>query len=342
MKRIGALSRMKWRMLLLVLQAGYTADAAIADHEIDESNSLCAASDGPESVQVERVLTAGQIDSSTVDVGALAVVVYEQGERHPVSGAWTQLDTVRGYIKAVDSRRLIVGLEPDGWSKWIALERIQTLSLIGAPFSGSADRDHTHTSTTKRAQPAQAEPEAAHSDSLSEQMEAMVKRYYTKADKREALRIAKKLAAGGAMGVGVGLVGAAIALDIEGRSRSEPEPSTDPSSGDALGSLFATVLGSCIGNMVGAAIGVSLVDPQDNSRITFGHSLAGSVVGLLGGIGLTAASKGTLWPSLFVGPVAMATAWSERLRKPPEFSRVSFGLAPTFNGGLSAVAQLRF
>ena len=69
MKRIGALSRMKWRVLLLVLQAGYTADAAIADHEIDEFNFFCAASDGPESVRVERVLTAGQIDSSTVDVG---------------------------------------------------------------------------------------------------------------------------------------------------------------------------------------------------------------------------------------------------------------------------------
>ena len=104
-----------------------------------------AASDVPESVRVERVLTAGQIDSSTVDVGALAMVVYGQGKRHPISAAWTQLDTVRGYIKAVDPRRLIVGLEPDGWSKWIALERIQTLSLMGAPFSGSADRDHTRT-----------------------------------------------------------------------------------------------------------------------------------------------------------------------------------------------------
>ena len=325
MKRINALSGMKWRVLLLVFLAGYTADVAIADHEIDESDFLCAASDGPESMRVERVLTAGQIDSSTVDVGALAVVVYGQEERHPISGAWTQLDTVIGSIKAVDSRRLIVGLEPDGWSKWIALERIQTLSLIGAPLS-AADRDPTRTSPTKRTQPAQADPEVARSDSLSEQ---------------KALRIGKKLAAGVGGGLVGALTGGIIAVSSLG-APPEAEPGTDPSSGDALGSLFATILGSCIGNMVGAAIGVSLVDPQDNSRITFGHSLAGSVVGLLGGIGLTAASKGTLWPSLFVGPVAMATAWSERLRKPPEFSRVSFGLAPTFNGGLSAFAQLRF
>ena len=74
-----------------------------------------------EGVRVERVLTADQIDSSTVDVGAFVVVVYGQGKRHPVSGAWTKLDTVRGSIKAVDSRRLIVGLAPDGWSKWSRL-----------------------------------------------------------------------------------------------------------------------------------------------------------------------------------------------------------------------------
>ena len=305
------------------------------DAEVDAS-----ASNGPESVRVERVLATGQIDSSTVDVGAFVVVVYGQGERHPVSGAWTQLDTVKGSIKAVDSRRLIVGLEPDGWSKWIALERIQTLSLIGAPLS--ADRDHTRTSTTKWVQPAQAESGAARSDSLSEQREAMVKRYYTKADNRDSLRIVKKLAAGVLGGVAGGLTGAAIARSMERRSRSEPEPGTDPSSGYALGTLIANIKGFCIGGMFGAVIGVSLVDRQDNFRITLGHSLAGSVVGLLGGIGLTAASKGTLWPSLFVGPAAMATAWSERWRKPPESRRVSVGLVPNPKGGLSAIATLRF
>ena len=206
MKRINALSGMKWRMLLLVLQAGYTADAAIADHEIDESNFLYAASDGPESVRVERVLTADQIDSSTVDVGALAVVVYGQGERHPISGTWTQLDTVRGSIKAVDSRQLIVGLEPGGWSKWTALERTQTLSLIGAPFSSSADRDHIRTRITKRVQLAQ----TALEDSL------MVKEMHPPFDiENEALRFSAKVAAGTASSVvftaiGFGVVGHAL------------------------------------------------------------------------------------------------------------------------------------
>ena len=44
--------------------------------------------------RVERVLAAGQIDSSTVDVGTFTVVIYGQGERQPVSGAWTKLDTL--------------------------------------------------------------------------------------------------------------------------------------------------------------------------------------------------------------------------------------------------------
>ena len=323
MKRIGALSRMKWRVLLLVLQAGYTADAAIADHEIDEFNFFCAASDGPESVRVERVLTAGQIDSSTVDVGALAVVVYGQGKRHPISAAWTQLDTVRGYIKAVDSRRLIVGLEPDGWSKWIALERIQTLSLIGAPLS-AADRDPTRTSTTKRAQPAQAEPVAARSDSLSEQMEAMVKRYYTKADNREALRILKKVGAGTASGLFV--TGAVMNFLYERDSKRS----------NALTYFWGGLL---FGTTAGFPIGVTLVDPYDSLTMTL---LAGVIPGSVG-IGL-------VWPAnheigflvAYVTPIIGSLIASEKWRKPPEARRVSFGLSPIPNGGLYHTILLTF
>ena len=353
MQRIGALSEMKWRVLLLVLQAGYTADAAIADHEIDASNFLCAASDGPESVRVEQVLTADQIDSSTVDVGALAVVVYEQGERHSISGTWTQLDTVRGYIKAVDPRRLIVGLEPDGWSKWIALDRIQTLSLIGAPFSGSADRDHTRTRTTKRVPPAQAEPEAARSDSLSEQMEAMVKRYYTKADNREALRIGKKVAAGVGGGLVGALTGGIIAVSSLG-APPEAEPGTDPSLSNSLRVLTTFIYGMWGGNIVGTAVGVSTVDPQDNFLITLaGSALVGA--GVPYAIALTewAESEGNenlLILSGLLGPIVGATIASERWSKPlsaklhlnPEARRVSVGLVPDPKGGLSAVATMRF
>ena len=305
-----------------------------ANAEVD-----AAASDVPESVRVEQVLIAGQIDSSTVDVGALAVVVYGQGERHPVSGAWPQLDTVRGSIKAVDSRRLIVSLEPDGWSKWIALERIQTLSLIGAPLSNSADRDLTRMRTGKPVPPAQAEPEVARSDSLSEQMEAMVKRYYTKADNREARRISKKVAAGLLGGVGGGLAGGAIMVGID--------------SGE-FGDEIPALLGFWGGNLVGTAVGVSAVDPQDNFLIT----LAGSaLLGAGAPYAIAVISVETNWDigglialSGLLGPIVGATIASEVWRKPlsakpdlkPKAHRVSVGLVPNLKGGLSAVATLRF
>ena len=328
MKRINALSGMKWRVLLLVFLAGYTADVAIADHEIDESNFLYAASDGPESVRVERVLTADQIDSSTVDVGALAVVIYEQAARHPISGMWTQLDTVRASIKAVDSRRLIAGLEPDGWSKWIALERIQTLSLIGSPFSSSADRDHTRTRITKRVQLAQTAPD----DSL------MVKEISPPFDiENEALRFLAKAAAGTASSV----VFTAIAFGGLGEVLIDDSYSDDGL--EAVGLLFVS---SYVGTMVGFPLGVSTVDPHDS----LGKTLLGSGVAGLGGLGLIAIAVIARSEALahlgvtvsFAAPPIVSIAMSEASRKPPQARRVSFGVAPTLNGGLSAFATLRF
>ena len=301
------------------------ASLLAADAQVD-----AAASDGPESVRVERVLTAGQIDSSTVDVGALAVVVYEQGERHPISGAWTQLDTVRGSIKAVDSRRLIVGLEPDGWSKWIALERIQTLSLIGAPFSSSADRDHTHTRTTKRVQPAQTAPEVARSDSLSEQMEAMVKRYYTKADNREALRIGKKAV----IGTFSGIVFTGMAMGVQDKIW---EPYGDPDA-DAYRTLGFLLSGLVIGCSVGFPFGVSSVDPYDSLPMTL---LAGVIPGSVG-IGLIWAGHEIGFLVAYVTPIIGSLIASEKWRKPPQDRRISVGLVPNPKGGLSAIATLRF
>ena len=88
---------------------------------------------------------------------------------------------------------------------------------------------------------------------------------------------------------------------------------------------------------LGTAIGVSKVDPHDR----FIASLGGSVVGLIGGIGLTSISK-VLFPSLLVGPIIGATLASELWRKPPQARRISVGLIPDSRGSLSAVATLRF
>ena len=83
----------------------------------------------------EVVLEADEIDSSTVAVDDFVVVVYGQGEQHPTSGEWAKLDTIRGYVKAVKQRALILSLERYGWPEPIALERIQTLTLVASPAS---------------------------------------------------------------------------------------------------------------------------------------------------------------------------------------------------------------
>lgn len=62
------------------------------------------------------VLTSGEIDSSTVEVGAYVEITYYRGEK---------LETVRGYIKGVDSETLTIGRGL--WKEQIAFERIQKL-----------------------------------------------------------------------------------------------------------------------------------------------------------------------------------------------------------------------
>lgn len=87
----------------------------------------------------EIVLEANQINSSTVKVGALAVVVYGQGKQQPISGEWAKLDTIKGYVKAVKRRVLVLSLERYGWPESIVLERIQTLTLVDPPVSVRTD-----------------------------------------------------------------------------------------------------------------------------------------------------------------------------------------------------------
>ncbi|MCE2448057.1 MAG: hypothetical protein J4F35_06630 [Candidatus Latescibacteria bacterium] len=158
-------------------------------------------------------------------------------------------------------------------------------------------------------------------------------------DMRTNKRIGNKLIAGtfvGGMAIFGGVaVGAILAPAEECPSRDGDDPYC------GLAPLATGVLIGSISYPVGTAVGVSRVDPYDR----FIASLGGSVVGLIGGIGLTSASPSVLWPSLFIGPVVGATVISELWRKPPQDSqnsRVSFGLSPIPNGGLSAVTALHF
>ena len=115
---------------------------------------------------------------------------------------------------------------------------------------------------------------------------------------------------------------------------------------------LAVIVNAYHGALFGFPLGVSLADPYDS----FSHTL---LVGYLLGLGVSHVNDikadtreshpyvillSDLGSSVALVSVALVGSLyaSEKWRKPPQDSRVSFGLSPTFNGGLSAVAQLHF
>ena len=286
----------------------------------------------------EVVLEVAEINSSTVEVGAFAVVVYGRRERQPTSGEWAKLDTARGYIKALDQRRLIVGLEPDGWSKWIALERIQALVLVGFPSPDAIARASELATASIKAvtvtvpfqRSGTRDSTQAGSGRAIGQLTEMPKESSVRTDDMGGpKRIAFKLFSGAFAGSVSAFSGAGIGMAIE----NCPEGG-DPDDWCGFG---GAVLGGTFGCIAGTALGVSNIDPHDR----FFFPLLGSLLGFGTGIWLTA-SDGELWPSLFVGPAAFATVMSELSRKPPKARRFSVDLVPNPKKGLSAVATLRF
>ena len=118
------------------------------------------------------------------------------------------------------------------------------------------------------------------------------------------------------------------------------EPSGDPDT-DAWRGLEFLLIGTAIGCSVGFPLGVSLVDPYDSLPKTL---LAGVIPGAVGfsTLLLNQEAAGIAFLSMYVVPVISSPIMSELSRQPPQARRVSFALAPTLNGGLSAVATLRF
>ena len=82
----------------------------------------------PDTLLAGVVFEAGEIDSNAVQPGAFVEVIYGKGERHPDTGAWEKLETVRGYLKAMDAERITIGGR--FWKKEIAHERVQKLTVL--------------------------------------------------------------------------------------------------------------------------------------------------------------------------------------------------------------------
>ena len=118
------------------------------------------------------------------------------------------------------------------------------------------------------------------------------------------------------------------------------QPSGDPDA-DAYRGVAFLLVGAAIGCSVGFPFGVSSVDPYDSLPKTL---LAGVIPGAVGFSALLLNQENEDIASFFVYvvPVISSPIVSELWRQPPQARRVSFALSPTLNGGLSAVAQLRF
>ena len=121
----------------------------------------------------------------------------------------------------------------------------------------------------------------------------------------------------------------------------------DESSGrNDIGIGVGILVVSFFTHMFGSPIGVTLVDPHDSPNET----LRWAQIGGWGGLGVGAVIAGIPEPlnwiggfaAVALGPVVGSIYGSERSRNPPQARRVSFGLAPTLNGGLSASATLHF
>ena len=83
--------------------------------------------------RIGTILRADEIDRSRVKAGTFAVVVHGLGERNRVSGRWVILETTRGYVQTIDADTLTLGVGRGSQPAPIALERIRTMVLIGAP-----------------------------------------------------------------------------------------------------------------------------------------------------------------------------------------------------------------
>lgn len=264
------------------------------------------ANDNVKELRVRQALVAGPIDSSTVEVGTLAGVVYGQGERHPISGAWAKRDTVRGYIRVVnwEQPRLMLALKQREEMETLSLDRFQTLTVIDTGDSGNG--------TTL--------------DSIAE----------SRGNMSTGKRVALKLIAGAVGGViGVAIVNSSLPCFPDDYAGDY-----DPIYCKSAEAAFR------YGYPVGIAIGVSLVGPRDRPISSLIRplvlSLGGSAVGLIGGIWLANVDADVFWPSVPIFPIVGATLASELWRKPSTAHRISVGLMPNPRGILSAIATLHF
>ena len=285
------------------------------------------------------ILEAGEIDSNTVKVGAFAVVIY--WERDPVSEEWESPVTSRGYVRSVDAETLILAMGRDRRTKRVALDRIQTLVLIGQPSLEWTNKDSSAvTLAAEAAAVVEPAPSMAAEDSVkATASRGLVTSYSQRLPwlENRNRRFALKCAAGAYGDTISAVAGFLIFLPFAECVESDGDP------------IFCDIEGppiqaGQIGHVIGTALGVTLADPYD--RLTYLYASAGSWVGFQ--IGRKLANRltdGKGYDAIGIHiavPAVMAALASEGVRGFHEESRFSVGLTPDRRGSMAAVATLRF
>ena len=328
MKRIGALNGMGWLVLSLIFQASYTA--VVAAQEINEATSSIQLAPPPDAFVP---YWTGRIEQDTT----WHDTVYVGGDVTIASGATLTLapDTQVRFLPyhddtqgGLDSTRaeLIVEGRLQAQAEGIVFGSAAATSLgagwygIVVERGGLADVSNATIRDGLRCLDAEMGGRVTIDHVAFANCGKPV---------NSGLRILKK--------VGVGIFsGTAFTLMAIGVHEKIWESSRNT---DGVGHVLFSFGG--IGWCVGFPLGVSSVDPYDSLPKTL---LAGFIPGAVevGFLLLTGNSMTEgLW-MLSVGPVISSLIASELSRKPPQDRRISFGLSPTLNGGLSAVAQLHF
>ena len=368
MKYIDALNGMRWLVLLLIFQAGYTA--VVSAQEINEATSLIQPTSPP---NVSLGYWTGRIEQDTT----WRDTTYVGGDVTIASGATLTLapDTQVHFLPfhdatqgGLDSTRaeLIVEGRLHAQAEGIVFSSANAASLGGdwygivverggladvsnatirdglrclyAKMGGRVTMDHVAFANCGKPTGASLSQRSAASDSTQVDARLVVgglrappdSFVESKGNMSHSKRVALKLIAGTLGGV-VGATIVATALPCFSTDYNGNRPPFCDSLEPAL--LYGYPAGIAFGV---TAIDVNTSDPDDRyiNIKSLGVSLGGSTVGLIGAL---------VSPlPLLVGPIVGATLASELWRKPPVARRISVGLMPDLRGRLSAVATLRF
>ena len=311
MKRIGALSGMRLLVLPLVFQIGYTVARAAQEIQAEPVDSLVVEAEHQAATQQKKEPKEITIYISGAHKAVAMALLDAVDEGTPMTGVadFDSLSATYGLMGVYRKGSSSSGFYGHRFRLTFPPDA-DVAVIAGAywnlPYVQSVEPDPPPEARARKlVQLAQARP----GDSL--------------AVESPTIRVTKKLGAGflgGSFGV--------LVVFIVGENFAS---SSDPIAAVAAGPDIAL-----LGYTFGCPLGVSWVDSRDRGLLTWAGSMAGWFVGRM------ALERGDSWP---FAPLIGATIASELWRKSPQDtqdSRVSVSLGPTPNGGLSAVATLRF